>query len=92
HEWMRIPHFYSPFYVYKYATSYCASLSLSESLKENKDKTKDKIFQFLKSGGSKPSLEILNLAGVDLLKPDAINSAFENYKSNIKKAEEAFLK
>jgi oligoendopeptidase F len=91
HEWMRIPHFYSPFYVYKYATSYCASLSLSQSLKKNPESTREKIFSFLKSGGSKPSLEILKLAGVDLLEPTAINNAFLDYRQNVKKGEELFL-
>lgn len=91
HEWMRIPHFYSPFYVYKYATSYCASLSLSQSLKKNPESTREKIFSFLKSGGSKPSLEILKLAGVDLLEPTAINNAFLDYRENVKKGEELFL-
>ena len=91
HEWMRIPHFYSPFYVYKYATSYCASLSLSQSLKKEPESTRERIFSFLKSGGSKPSLEILKLAGVDLLEPTAINNAFRDYRQNVKKGEELFL-
>ena len=29
YEWLRIPHFYSPYYVYKYATSFCAASFLS---------------------------------------------------------------
>lgn len=29
YEWMRIPHFYNSFYVYKYATSFCAAVALS---------------------------------------------------------------
>ncbi|MBK8397057.1 MAG: oligoendopeptidase F [Leptospiraceae bacterium] len=92
HEWMRIPHFYSAFYVYKYATSYCASLSLSQSLQKDPVSTQQKIFTFLKSGGSKPSLEILNSAGVNLLKSETIDSAFEHYRQNIKRAEEILLK
>ena len=32
YEWARIPHFYSPFYVYEYATSYCASTAISEAV------------------------------------------------------------
>ncbi len=91
HEWMRIPHFYSPFYVYKYATSFCASLSLSQSLKREPEKTREKIFSFLKAGGSIPSLNILKMAGVDLLDPTAIDNEFLDYRQNVKQAEEMFL-
>ena len=31
-EWMRIPHFYSPFYVYKYATGFCAAVALARNV------------------------------------------------------------
>lgn len=38
-EWSRIPHFYTPFYVYKYATGYSAATAFSEAiLKEAADK------------------------------------------------------
>ncbi len=90
YEWMRIPHFYSAFYVYKYATSYCASLSLAEKLKNNPKQTQEHIFSFLKAGGSKPSLEILKQAGVDLLSADPIQNAFISYKRNIERAEKVF--
>jgi oligoendopeptidase F len=39
-EWSRIPHFYTPFYVYKYATGYSAATAFSEAiLKETKNRT-----------------------------------------------------
>ncbi|WP_186645319.1 oligoendopeptidase F [Fluviispira vulneris] len=90
HEWMRIPHFYSAFYVYKYATSYCASLALSENLRTDKEKTREKIFSFLKAGGSKSPLDILKDAGIDFLNSDPVANAFENYKRNIELAEKTF--
>ena len=31
-EWSRIPHFYTPFYVYKYATGYSAATAFSEAI------------------------------------------------------------
>jgi oligoendopeptidase F len=38
-EWSRIPHFYTPFYVYKYATGYSAATAFSEAiLKEMAEK------------------------------------------------------
>ena len=32
YEWMRIPHFYTPFYVYQYATGYSAAVALSAKI------------------------------------------------------------
>ncbi|MES2614255.1 MAG: oligoendopeptidase F [Bdellovibrionota bacterium] len=90
HEWMRIPHFYSAFYVYKYATSYCASLSLAEKLKDNPTSGQERIFALLKAGGSMPSLEILNRAGVNLLSPEPIENAFLNYKRNLERIEKIY--
>ncbi|EKC52883.1 protein containing Peptidase M3A and M3B, thimet/oligopeptidase F domain protein, partial [human gut metagenome] len=28
-EWARIPHFYTPFYVYQYATGFSAAIAIS---------------------------------------------------------------
>ena len=90
HEWMRIPHFYSAFYVYKYATSYCASLSLSEKLLSSPEEGLENIFSLLKAGGSRSSLDILKNAQVDLLSPDPIMNAFLHYARNIERAEKMF--
>lgn len=93
YEWMRIPHFYSTFYVYKYATSYCASLSLFEDLKKNgaQGMAQHRVLSLLKAGGSKAPLEILLEAGVDFRTPAPIENAFNTYERFVQRAEEAFL-
>lgn len=93
-EWMRIPHFYSTFYVYKYATSYCASLSLFEELKKpgNEGKARQHILGLLKAGGSKSPLNILLDAGVDFRTPAPVENAFLAYERFVERAEKAFLK
>jgi oligoendopeptidase F len=93
-EWMRIPHFYSTFYVYKYATSYCASLSLFEELKKpgNEGKARQHILGLLKAGGSKSPLNILLDAGVDFRTPAPVENAFLAYERFVERAETAFLK
>lgn len=93
YEWMRIPHFYSTFYVYKYATSYCASLSLFEDLKKNADNTsaQHRVLNLLKAGGSKSPLDIMLEAGVDFRTPAPIENAFKTYERFVQRAEEAFL-
>ena len=42
-EWARIPHFYSPFYVYKYATDYSAAVALSEAILSGDAEMKEKM-------------------------------------------------
>ena len=88
YEWMRIPHFYSAFYVYKYATSYCASLALSEAFSVDENRAREQVFKILKAGGSKSPLEILKDAGIDFLTPVPVANAFKNYQKNIQRAEE----
>ncbi|MEY3901643.1 MAG: hypothetical protein RL189_949, partial [Pseudomonadota bacterium] len=93
-EWMRIPHFYSTFYVYKYATSYCASLALFEELKRDvgKGDARNKVLGLLKAGGSKSPLDILLDAGVDFRTPAPVEKAFLAYERFLERAESAFLK
>lgn len=64
-EWARIPHFYSAFYVYKYVTGMSAAISIAKSIIED-SKNKERYFEFLKSGGSNYSIELLKKAGVDM--------------------------
>lgn len=90
HEWMRIPHFYSTFYVYKYATSLCASLALTERLKTNPKATQESVLKMLKSGGSAPPLDIMKEAGIDFLKPETVQNAFQSYKQDLDIAERLF--
>ncbi|MCB0360923.1 MAG: oligoendopeptidase F, partial [Bdellovibrionales bacterium] len=68
-ECLRIPHFYSAFYVYKYATGLAAAMSLSDQVVSQGAAAQQRYLQFLKSGASKRPLELLRDAGVDLTEP-----------------------
>ncbi len=91
HEWMRIPHFYSTFYVYKYATSYCASLSLLEKLQSAPEQGRNQVITMLKTGGSKSPLDTMMAAGVDFLGGNVFSDAFAIYEQNLARAEKLFL-
>ena len=65
-EWARIPHFYSAFYVYKYVTGFTAANAFASSILNNENEAVSRYINFLKSGGSDYSLNILRRAGVDL--------------------------
>ena len=84
-EWMRIPHFYRAFYVYKYATGFSAAVFLANRiLTEGESAVKD-YRKFLSAGGSLPPIEALKLAGVDMSSPEPIRSAMEVFKQTTKR-------
>lgn len=66
YEWMRIPHFYTPFYVYQYATGYSAAVALSAKILKEGKPAVDAYMSFLKGGESKDSIDLLKMAGVDM--------------------------
>jgi oligoendopeptidase F len=76
-ECMRIPHFYRAFYVYKYATGLAASIALSQRVLHGGTTELNDYLGFLKGGCSKYPLDLLRGAGVDMEKPDAVNTALE---------------
>ena len=66
YEWMRIPHFYTPFYVYQYATGYSAAVALSAKILKEGKPAVDAYMGFLKGGESKDPIDLLKMAGVDM--------------------------
>ncbi len=80
-EGLRIPHFYSAFYVYKYATGISAALALAHRVTTGGEKERDDYFKFLKSGGSRYPIESLKLAGVDMEKVEPVQAACDTFKN-----------
>ena len=84
YEWARIPHFYTPYYVYKYATGFiCASL-IADKLLNGNEKFKDKYIKFLSSGGSDYPLNILKELGIDIEDKDTLQSVYEIFNKKVK--------
>ncbi len=75
YEWSRIPHFYYNFYVFQYATGLSAALSLSKRVMDGKKGALEQYFTFLKAGSSKYPTNVLQDAGIDMLKGDVIDEA-----------------
>ena len=78
-EGLRIPHFYSSFYVYKYATGISAALALAHKVKDGGDRDREDYFRFLKSGGSRYPIESLRIAGVDMEKAEPVQAACDEF-------------
>lgn len=65
-EWARIPHFYTPFYVYQYATGFSAAIAISSRILKGEPGALEGYMEFLKGGCSKKPVDLLKLAGVDM--------------------------
>jgi oligoendopeptidase F len=66
-EWVSIPHIYFlPFYVYAYAFGQLLVLALYEQYKQEGESFIPRYLKVLESGGSKPPIEILDEAGIDI--------------------------
>jgi oligoendopeptidase F len=74
-ECLRIPHFYSAFYVYKYATGISAAVSLAHRVLNGGQAEVDAYLGFLKSGGAKFPIDTLKDAGVDMQSPEPVEKA-----------------
>ena len=88
HEWERIPHFYSPYYVYKYATSFVSAVYIANSILEGKNNMIEKYRDMLKSGSNGYPTEILAKAGIDLTKDETFEYSFNDMKKCLKEVEE----
>ncbi len=88
YEWMRISHFYSPFYVYKYATGLISAICIVKDILDEKDGFVEKYIEFLKSGCNKDVLDILKLVDVDLTTNVPFEKAFEFIRECLNKLKE----
>jgi oligoendopeptidase F len=78
-EYLRIPHFYSAFYVYKYATGVSAAIALADKVVKEGEAARQAYLDFLKLGGSKFPLDELLDAGVDMRSPETIERAVAHF-------------
>jgi len=79
YECLRIPHFYSSFYVYKYATGISCAYYLFDKISKGDKVALKNYINFLKSGGSKYSVDLLKNAGVDITVPTPIQNTLNKF-------------
>ena len=78
-ECFRIPHFYQAFYVYKYATGLSAAIALAERVTSGGPAELNAYLSFLQGGCSKFPLDLLRDAGVDMEKPEPVDTALAHF-------------
>jgi oligoendopeptidase F len=75
--WAQFPvHLYANFYVFQYATGIAAAHALSEEILQDKPGAADAYLSFLRAGSSVYPLEALKIAGIDMSKPEVVDTAF----------------
>jgi oligoendopeptidase F len=84
-ECLRIPHFYSAFYVYKYATGLSAAVALSQQVLASGDA--GRYLGFLRSGGSKFPIPTLREAGVDMSSPAPVEATLQLFAQRVEELE-----
>ncbi len=87
-ECLRIPHFYSAFYVYKYATGLSAAIALSERVLSGGKTELNDYLSFLKGGSSKWPLDLLKDAGVDMTQPEPVDTALAYFERLVEELDE----
>lgn len=92
YEWMRVPHFFSSFYVYKYATCISAASAIVKRIETEGEAYVSKYIEFLKCGDTKSPVESLLVAGIDMTDPKVISGAIEDFSECIKSFKELYFK
>ncbi len=73
YEWSRIPHFYTPFYVYQYATGLSIAIMISSKINDKDEEMLNKYLEFLKSGSNDYPTNLVKKMGINI--KDAVNEA-----------------
>lgn len=89
-EWSRIPHFYSPFYVYQYATGISAAFALFEKMQKEGSSALLKYLEFLSSGSSDSPTHLLKKAGVDMELPYPVDALVKRFDSFVQELDLVF--
>ncbi len=95
--WARIPHFYgTPYYVYQYATCYASSAQILKQIFGASDAERpaavERYLSLLKAGGSDHPMALLQRAGVDLSRPEAVQAVVQQLDLLVTQLEDAIGK
>lgn len=91
-EWARIPHFYYHYYVYQYATGFAAAIALSQKILNEGKPARDRYLAFLSGGSSKPPIDLLKDAGVDMTTTQPIDDALAQFDALLDEMKELLKK
>lgn len=91
-EWARIPHFYTPFYVYQYSTGFSAAIAISSKILSGEPGIVEKYKKFLSSGSSLDCIDLLKLCDVDMTTREPVEEALKVFEKTLEEFEKIILK
>jgi oligoendopeptidase F len=87
-QWATYGHLYADYYVYQYATGISAAHALAAPILEGSAQAVEAYLSFLKAGSSLYPVDALKLAGVDMTRPEPVETAFEHLSAMIDQLEQ----
>ena len=84
-EWSRIPHFYTPFYVYQYSTGFSAAIAISSKILNGEAGIVEKYKKFLSGGSSLDCIELLKICDVDMTTKEPVEEALKVFENTLEK-------
>ena len=83
-EWARIPHFYTPFYVYQYSTGFSAAIAISSKILKGEPGIVEKYKKFLSGGSSLDCIDLLKICDVDMTTKEPVEEALKVFEKTLK--------
>lgn len=75
--WMRQPHYYMGLYPYTYSAGLTIGTAVAKAIQVEGRPAVDRWLKVLKAGGSKNPMELAEMAGLDMTKPEPIRTAVD---------------
>ena len=86
-EWARIPHFYTPFYVYQYSTGFSAAIAISSKILSGEPGIVEKYKKFLSGGSSLDCIDLLKICDVDMTTKEPVEEALKVFENTLEEFE-----
>ena len=86
-EWAYVDHFFYKYYVYSYATGLSCGIALADRVRAQGEPAAQAYLGMLRGGCSKPPLELLKGAGVDLTTPAPVEAAMRTFGRTLDEVE-----
>jgi oligoendopeptidase F len=74
--WAQFGHLYVPYYPFQYSVGISAADFLSQGVLAGADKAAENYLEFLKAGGSRYTMDLFKVAGVDMESREPVEKAF----------------
>ncbi len=91
-EWAYVDHFFYKYYVYAYATGLSCGIAFADRVRTQGEPAMQAYLGMLAGGCSKPPLELLRDAGVDLTTPAPVEAAMQTFARTLDEVDRLLAK